>query len=36
VLHAARLAVAENWGLSVEYRLADDEVGRFYGTTPVR
>jgi rhodanese-related sulfurtransferase len=30
VLRAARLVAAEKKGLYVEYRLADDEVGRFY------
>lgn len=30
VLRAARLVDAEKKGLHVEYRLADDEVGRFY------
>lgn len=30
VLRAARLVDAEKKGLFVEYRLADDEVGRFY------
>lgn len=30
VLRAARLVDAEKRGLHVEYRLADDEVGRFY------
>jgi rhodanese-related sulfurtransferase len=30
VLRAARLAVAEKKGLHVEYRVADEEVGRFF------